>query len=104
MIPEAQSRASLSVCQSRIACISVVPGARIVQGKGNSNGMNHPEKIKSLKQSSSFGQLKHKKSLPSDMSDDDDDDFGTGAENIIAFDSSGDEDCDVSTPFMGEWR
>lgn len=109
MIPEAQSKASLSVCQSRIACIAVVPGARIVRGKSGGNDLNKipsindslmGKKIKlPMKQQHSFG-LKHKKSLPSDMSDEDDDEFGTGAENIMAFDSSGDED-DIHSPFIG---
>lgn len=102
MIPEAQSKASLSVCQSRIVCIAVVPGARIVRGKnGGGENLNDGiigKKVKPMKQGS-FGH-KHKKSLPSDMSDEDDEDFGTGAENIIAFDSSGDED--MHPHFMGK--
>jgi len=84
MVPKVQSKASLSVCSARIVCVAVVPGARLISDKNG--GVS-----KMTESSNKSRSLKHKKSFPSDMSDDDDN-FGSGAQSIMAFDSSGDED------------
>lgn len=101
MIPEAQSKACLSVCSARIVCVAAVPGARLNSDKPRTDGDRNnlhsfsQKKIKSSKSTSSF---KQKKSVPSES---DDDDIGHGAENIIAFDSSDDDDADMGTSFIG---
>ena len=113
MIPEAQPKACLSVCSARIVCISAVPGTRLVnskQGSTNNNNNNSNRKLQSIHEAISNSNkkiksskhspsnLKHKKSFPSES---DDDDIGHGAESIIAFDSSDDDDGDIGGHFMG---
>jgi len=106
MIPIAESKASISVCKSRIVCIAAVPGARVTNDRTNNNNNNDimrnnisrspPRRIKSSKSSNS---LKHKKSIHSD----EDDDLGhRGAEQIMAFDSSDDDgDNDYGNVYLG---
>ena len=98
MVPEAQSKASLSVCSVRILCLAAVPGGRLLNKQGNLNNHNkvadvmefNPKKIKSRNRPL-------KKSLPSES---DDDDPHNNAANIMAFDSSDDED--TESPYIGK--
>ena len=110
MIPEATVKNSLTVCSTRIVCVSAVPGAKLTNSKAEKNNLNNTAKRmdsnaslsskKSAKSSkSSLSSSKHsKKSIPSES---DDDDIAHGAESIIAFDSSDDEDAMMGTNFIG---
>ncbi|XP_065667307.1 MATH and LRR domain-containing protein PFE0570w isoform X2 [Hydra vulgaris] len=96
MVPEAQSKASLSVCSVRILCLAAVPGGRLLNKYRNSSNQSksnaidfNPKKIRSRN-----GSIK--KSLPSES---DDDDLHNNAANIMAFDSSDDEE--MESPYMG---
>ena len=102
MLPEVQSKASISVCSARIVCIAVVPGARLLSDKrnGGSNKMSSFTGVAKKKKSSKDRKQASLSSYQMDVSDDDDSN-GTGAENIMAFDSSGDEDEPSNRYHMG---
>ena len=100
MIPEAHSKASLSVCASRIVCVCAVPGGGIMDNQPDIRNMDFPSRSSSRKSKSKHGSIKSKKSAMSDS--DNDDDVNHGAQNIIAFDSTDEEpDGDIGSPYLG---
>lgn len=103
MLPEVQSKASISVCSARIVCIAVVPGARLLSDKSNggTNKMGSFTGFPKKKPSSKDRKGASSSSYPMDMSDEDDT-YGTGAENIMAFDSD-EEDEPMTNNYMGKF-
>jgi len=108
MVPEAQSRACVTVCSSRIQCIAPVPGSKLIStNKPRSSDSrkvlsanetkSHKKSSKSSKMSSP-SSLKSKKSFPSES---DDDDQAPGPEDIISFDTTDEEDNGMDSHFIG---
>ena len=97
MLPEVQSKASISVCSARIVCIAVVPGARLMSDKSGRAGSNKLGSFTAKKKPLSKGRKQPSSSSYPDMSDDD----TYAAESIMAFDSSGDED-EPNNHYMGK--
>lgn len=108
LVPEAEPKASLSVCSAKIVCIAAVPGGRIISMKQGNVENNSSSKLNVLGDNISLGKFnnkksskisglnpsKHKKSFELDEED--------NVASIIAFDSSDEDDTGIDSPYMGK--